>query len=155
MLPTKFGISFTFKPMNQAGALVSIFLDGSVSVAHGGVEMGQGLHTKMCQVAAAALKVPLQVHPVTPCRGCSFMLQLFSIVCLRFCVKTHKVQVKRLGHMLRGMQSVHIAETSTDKVPNSSPTAASASSDLCASIPSPRHHIALLVAHTASFRLRI
>lgn len=46
--------------MNQAGALVSIFLDGSVSVAHGGVEMGQGLHTKMCQVAAAALKVPLQ-----------------------------------------------------------------------------------------------
>lgn len=59
-MPTKFGISFTFLPMNQAGALVSIFMDGSVSVTHGGVEMGQGLHTKMCQVAAAALKVPLQ-----------------------------------------------------------------------------------------------
>lgn len=42
ILPTKFGISFTFKPMNQAGALVSIFLDGSIAVAHGGVEMGQG-----------------------------------------------------------------------------------------------------------------
>lgn len=62
VLPTKFGISFTFKPMNQAGALVSIFLDGSVSVAHGGVEMGQGLHTKMCQVAASALKVPLKAR---------------------------------------------------------------------------------------------
>lgn len=43
ILPTKFGISFTFKPMNQAGALVSIFLDGSIAVAHGGVEMGQGM----------------------------------------------------------------------------------------------------------------
>lgn len=49
ILPTKFGISFTFKPMNQAGALVSIFLDGSISVAHGGVEMGQGLlHSSNC-----------------------------------------------------------------------------------------------------------
>jgi xanthine dehydrogenase molybdopterin-binding subunit B len=67
VLPTKFGISFTFLPMNQAGALVSIFMDGSVSVAHGGVEMGQGLHTKMCQVTAAALKVPLQACPHSLC----------------------------------------------------------------------------------------
>lgn len=63
ILPTKFGIAFTFKPMNQAGALVSIYLDGSIGLAHGGVEMGQGLHTKMCQVAANALGVPPSVRP--------------------------------------------------------------------------------------------
>lgn len=70
----------------QAGALVHVYLDGSVLVTHGGVEMGQGLHTKMAQVAAQALGVPLA--------------------------------------------KVFIAETSTDKVPNASPTAASASSDM-------------------------
>lgn len=48
ILPTKFGISFTFKPMNQAGALVSIFLDGSVAIAHGGIEMGQGVGIYCC-----------------------------------------------------------------------------------------------------------
>ena len=84
--PTKFGISFTTKFLNQAGALVHIYTDGSVLVTHGGVEMGQGLHTKVAQVAAFTLGVPLH--------------------------------------------AVHIAETSTDKVPNSSPSAASASADL-------------------------
>ncbi|GFR49634.1 hypothetical protein Agub_g11707 [Astrephomene gubernaculifera] len=84
--PTKFGISFTTKFLNQAGALVHVYLDGSVLVTHGGVEMGQGLHTKMAQVAAQALNVPLS--------------------------------------------KVFISETSTDKVPNASPTAASASSDM-------------------------
>ncbi|RYQ98186.1 hypothetical protein HN873_061830 [Arachis hypogaea] len=86
MVPTKFGISFTTKLMNQAGALVHVYTDGTVLVTHGGVEMGQGLHTKVAQIAASAFNIPLS--------------------------------------------SVFISETSTDKVPNSSPTAASASSDM-------------------------
>ncbi|KAL0435421.1 UNVERIFIED_CONTAM: Xanthine dehydrogenase 1 [Sesamum radiatum] len=86
IVPTKFGISFTAKFMNQAGALVQVYTDGTVLVTHGGVEMGQGLHTKIAQVAASSLGIPLS--------------------------------------------SVFISETSTDKVPNASPTAASASSDL-------------------------
>ncbi|KAL1900924.1 hypothetical protein Sste5346_001985 [Sporothrix stenoceras] len=59
LIPTKFGISFTALWLNQAGALVHIYHDGSVLVAHGGTEMGQGLHTKMVMIAAQALKVPL------------------------------------------------------------------------------------------------
>ncbi|KAK4608374.1 hypothetical protein RGQ29_001974 [Quercus rubra] len=86
IVPTKFGISFTAKFMNQAGALVHVYTDGNVLVTHGGVEMGQGLHTKIAQIAASAFNIPLS--------------------------------------------SVFISETSTDKVPNSSPTAASASSDI-------------------------
>lgn len=86
MIPTKFGISFTTKFMNQAGALVQVYTDGTVLVTHGGVEMGQGLHTKVAQVAASSFNIPLS--------------------------------------------SVFISETSTDKVPNASPTAASASSDI-------------------------
>ncbi|KAJ9619157.1 hypothetical protein H2203_008485 [Taxawa tesnikishii (nom. ined.)] len=58
IVPTKFGISFTALFLNQAGALVHIYHDGSVLVAHGGTEMGQGLHTKMCMIAAEALQVP-------------------------------------------------------------------------------------------------
>ncbi|KAF2404945.1 xanthine dehydrogenase [Trichodelitschia bisporula] len=58
IVPTKFGISFTALFLNQAGALVHIYHDGSVLLAHGGTEMGQGLHTKMIMVAAEALKVP-------------------------------------------------------------------------------------------------
>lgn len=58
LVPTKFGISFTALFLNQAGALVHIYHDGSVLVAHGGVEMGQGLHTKMIMIAAEALGVP-------------------------------------------------------------------------------------------------
>ncbi|KAB2606505.1 xanthine dehydrogenase 1-like [Pyrus ussuriensis x Pyrus communis] len=86
MVPTKFGIGFTLKLMNQAGALVHVYTDGTVLVTHGGVEMGQGLHTKVAQVAASAFNIPLS--------------------------------------------SVFISETSTDKVPNASPTSASASSDM-------------------------
>ena len=59
IIPTKFGISFTALHLNQAGALVHIYHDGSVLVAHGGCEMGQGLHTKMSMIAAEALSVPL------------------------------------------------------------------------------------------------
>ncbi|KAG0460141.1 hypothetical protein HPP92_023269 [Vanilla planifolia] len=86
MVPTKFGISFTTKFLNQAGALVQVYTDGSVLVTHGGVEMGQGLHTKVAQIAASSFSIPLS--------------------------------------------SVFISETCTDKVPNASPTAASASSDM-------------------------
>lgn len=86
IVPTKFGISFTALWFNQAGALVHIYHDGSVLVAHGGTEMGQGLHTKMITIAAQALNVP--------------------------------------------MEDVHISETGTNTVANTSPTAASASSDL-------------------------
>ena len=52
MTPVKFGISFNFTTFNQAGALVHVYTDGSVLINHGGTEMGQGLHTKMLQVAA-------------------------------------------------------------------------------------------------------
>lgn len=84
--PVKFGISFNFAAFNQAGALVHVYKDGSVLINHGGTEMGQGLHTKMLQVAATALGVPLS--------------------------------------------AVRLAPTRTDKVPNTSATAASSSSDL-------------------------
>jgi len=63
IIPTKFGIAFTAKFMNQGGALVHVYTDGSVLVSHGGTEMGQGLHTKMVQVAANTLNVPIEyVH---------------------------------------------------------------------------------------------
>lgn len=51
--PVKFGISFTTAFLNQAGALVHIYTDGSVLVNHGGTEMGQGLHTKILSIASA------------------------------------------------------------------------------------------------------
>ncbi|XP_058072218.1 xanthine dehydrogenase 1-like isoform X2 [Magnolia sinica] len=59
MVPTKFGIAFTAKFMNQAGALVHVYTDGTVLVTHGGVEMGQGLHTKIAQIAASSFNIPL------------------------------------------------------------------------------------------------
>ena len=84
--PVKFGIAFNFTAFNQAGALVHVYKDGSVLINHGGTEMGQGLHTKMVQVAATALGVPLA--------------------------------------------RVRLAPTRTDKVPNTSATAASSGADL-------------------------
>ena len=84
--PVKFGISFTTTFLNQAGALVLIYSDGSVQVNHGGTEMGQGLQVKMAQVAAEVLGVPLA--------------------------------------------SIRMMPTRTDKVPNTSATAASSGSDL-------------------------
>ncbi|MFE1102408.1 xanthine dehydrogenase molybdopterin binding subunit [Nocardiopsis alba] len=82
----KFGISFNLTAFNQGGALVLIYKDGSVLINHGGTEMGQGLHTKMLQVAATSLGVPLE--------------------------------------------KVRLAPTRTDKVPNTSATAASSGTDL-------------------------
>ena len=57
-VPTKFGIAFTAKFLNQGGALVHVYSDGTVLLTHGGVEMGQGVHTKMVSVCSAALGVP-------------------------------------------------------------------------------------------------
>lgn len=59
LTPLKFGISFNVVHLNQAGALVHVYTDGSVLVNHGGTEMGQGLNTKVAQVVAQALGVPL------------------------------------------------------------------------------------------------
>ena len=55
IIPNKFGIGFTVKYLNQAGALVHIYKDGSVVLTHGGVELGQSLHTKMISIAAEVL----------------------------------------------------------------------------------------------------
>ena len=52
LTPVKFGISFTLTHLNQAGALVHVYADGSIHLNHGGTEMGQGLHSKTAQVAA-------------------------------------------------------------------------------------------------------
>jgi len=84
--PVKFGISFNLTAFNQAGALVHVYKDGSVLINHGGTEMGQGLHTKMLQVAATTFGIPLA--------------------------------------------KVRLAPTRTDKVPNTSATAASSGADL-------------------------
>ncbi|PAU79347.1 xanthine dehydrogenase molybdopterin binding subunit [Halomonas salipaludis] len=86
LTPVKFGISFTAKHLNQAGALLHVYTDGSVMINHGGTEMGQGLHTKVCQVVARELGLDLE--------------------------------------------QVRITATRTDKVPNTSPTAASSGADL-------------------------
>ena len=66
--PVKFGISFTAGVYNQAGAFVIVYRDGSVQVNHGGTEMGQGLATKIRQVAADTLGVPLTAVRVMPTR---------------------------------------------------------------------------------------
>jgi xanthine dehydrogenase large subunit len=60
LTPVKFGISFTATQFNQAGAIVSVYTDGSVRVHHGGMEMGQGLHTKIAQIVAQVLGVEPQ-----------------------------------------------------------------------------------------------
>uniref|UniRef100_A0A665VNZ2 FAD-binding PCMH-type domain-containing protein n=1 Tax=Echeneis naucrates TaxID=173247 RepID=A0A665VNZ2_ECHNA len=58
IVPIKYGIAFGEGFLNQAGALVHIYKDGSVLVTHGGAEMGQGIHTKMQQVASRELRIP-------------------------------------------------------------------------------------------------
>ena len=58
LMPVSFGISFTKTPMNQARALVHIYSDGSVGVSTGAVEMGQGVNTKMLQIAADVFSLP-------------------------------------------------------------------------------------------------
>jgi len=63
--PVKFGISFTLTHLNQAGALVHVYQDGSVHMNHGGTEMGQGLFQKVAQVAASRFGLPLEAVKIT------------------------------------------------------------------------------------------
>ncbi|WP_339490534.1 xanthine dehydrogenase molybdopterin binding subunit [Pseudomonas sp. EL_65y_Pfl2_R95] len=86
LTPVKFGISFTATFLNQAGALVHIYTDGSIHLNHGGTEMGQGLNTKVAQIVAEVFQVDIS--------------------------------------------RIQITATNTDKVPNTSPTAASSGTDL-------------------------
>jgi xanthine dehydrogenase large subunit len=85
-MPIKFGISFNRPALNQAGALVHVYVDGSVVLNHGGTEMGQGLFVKVAQVVAETFAIDLD--------------------------------------------NIRVSATSTAKVPNTSPTAASSGSDL-------------------------
>ncbi|GLQ06149.1 xanthine dehydrogenase molybdopterin binding subunit [Sneathiella chinensis] len=86
LTPVKFGISFTTTFLNQAGALLHVYTDGSVMLNHGGTEMGQGLFIKVAQVVAEELQIDIE--------------------------------------------RVKITATTTDKVPNTSATAASSGSDM-------------------------
>ena len=86
LTPVKFGISFTASFLNQAGALVHVYTDGSIHLNHGGTEMGQGLNIKVAQVVAEVFQVDIE--------------------------------------------RIQITATNTDKVPNTSPTAASSGTDL-------------------------
>ncbi len=60
LTPVKFGIAFNVTHLNQAGALVHVYTDGSVTVNHGGTEMGQGVNTKVCQVVAHELGISMK-----------------------------------------------------------------------------------------------
>ena len=86
MTPVMFGISFTLSHLNQAGALVHVYADGTLALSHGGTEMGQGLHSKISALAASIFGLP--------------------------------------------RESVRVMATDTDKVPNTSATAASSGTDL-------------------------
>ncbi len=66
LTPVKFGISFTTSFLNQAGALVHIYKDGTAQVNHGGTEMGQGLHTKMLSIASSELGINDKYITITP-----------------------------------------------------------------------------------------
>ncbi|MEO8738335.1 MAG: xanthine dehydrogenase molybdopterin binding subunit [Casimicrobiaceae bacterium] len=65
LTPVKFGISFTATHLNQAGALVHIYKDGTVQLNHGGTEMGQGLFTKVAQVVAEELHLDIDAIRIT------------------------------------------------------------------------------------------
>ncbi len=65
LTPVKFGISFTLTHLNQAGALVHVYSDGSIHMNHGGTEMGQGLFQKVAQVAAASFAVDVAAVKIT------------------------------------------------------------------------------------------
>ncbi len=107
LVPVKFGISFTAIHLNQAGALVQLYTDGSVLLNHGGTEMGQGLFIKVAQVVAEEFGIPVE--------------------------------------------RVRVSATNTAKVPNTSPTAASAGTDLNAkAAQAAAHAIKQRLAHVAA-----
>ena len=87
-VPTKFGIAFTAKYLNQAGALVHVYKDGSVLLNHGGTEMGQGLHTKMTQVALKYfLHILIFFHKKLRCiYHCIWLHSLIVLILLNFFV---------------------------------------------------------------------
>ncbi len=60
LMPLTFGISFTFTPLNQANALIHIYMDGSLGISTGAIEMGQGVNTKMIQIAAQVFSIDPQ-----------------------------------------------------------------------------------------------
>jgi xanthine dehydrogenase large subunit len=66
LTPVKFGISFTTSFLNQAGAMVNIYKDGTLLVNHGGTEMGQGIHTKILQIASSELGISPEFIKITP-----------------------------------------------------------------------------------------
>ena len=68
LTPVKFGIAFTLRQLNQAGALVHVFTDGSVQVNHGGTEMGQGLYVKVAQVVAEEFGIGVDRVRITATR---------------------------------------------------------------------------------------
>lgn len=65
LTPVKFGISFTLTMLNQAGALLHVYKDGSIQINHGGTEMGQGLHTKVAQVVAEEFQIDISRVKIT------------------------------------------------------------------------------------------
>lgn len=78
MIPCKFGIAFTGAHMNQGGALVQIYTDGSVLLTHGGTEMGQGLFIKTMQVASTVLGIPMELIHVTETSTDKVKIYLFA-----------------------------------------------------------------------------
>ncbi len=68
LTPVKFGISFTAQHLNQAGALINMYTDGSIEVSHGGTEMGQGLHTKIAQIVAQVFSIDIDNIKVSATR---------------------------------------------------------------------------------------
>ena len=65
LTPVKFGISFTATHLNQAGALLHVYKDGTAHINHGGTEMGQGLFTKVAQVVAEELQIDIDCIKIT------------------------------------------------------------------------------------------
>ena len=68
MTPVKYGISFTVQHLNQAGALVHVYSDGSIHLNHGGTEMGQGLNTKIAQIVAHGFGVDFDAVSISATR---------------------------------------------------------------------------------------